>query len=93
MGSFARFTLMPTWLYWINYVCNITYAGKSLAANEFNLSLCTTPAICLQWNVLLNSDLVVAADVWWYFLVMILFFVWFRAWGYFFFYRALAKVT
>jgi len=78
-GFFVPPELMPDWLSWIRWICPLTYGVKIVVAAEFD-GRCdsTSPPndnFCdeVMNNVETNPD-----DVWWYFLVLVCLFGFFR---------------
>jgi ABC-type multidrug transport system permease subunit len=79
-GFFVPPGLMPVWLGWIRWICPLTYGVKILVAVEFDNGRCDDtspphPDFCQQIldNVEASFD-----DIWWYFLVLLSLFVFFR---------------
>ncbi|KAH9259118.1 hypothetical protein BASA81_002738 [Batrachochytrium salamandrivorans] len=91
LGAMARFSLMPPWLAWINYVCNITWGFKILISTEMDPALCTSPLICYMWKVFKESDWMDTDHIWQYYLILAAFFVFYRMLGLVNFYRAVER--
>ncbi|KAH9259003.1 hypothetical protein BASA81_002623 [Batrachochytrium salamandrivorans] len=82
LGAAMRFSLMPTWIYWIHYVCNLAWAFKLLVGLEFNAALCQTPTTCAQWAAIKTQNLMSSNDTWQYFLILLAFLIFYRAWAF-----------
>ncbi|KAH9259117.1 hypothetical protein BASA81_002737 [Batrachochytrium salamandrivorans] len=92
MGSFARFNIMPVWLVWINYVCNLTYAMRVLTAVVFDPETCLTPQICADQKAVLASNYIGEGQIGRDLGVMIGFCVFYRIVAFAFYFKALRKV-
>jgi ABC-type multidrug transport system permease subunit len=75
-GFFVPPELIPDWLSWIRYICPLTYGVSIVLAAEFD-GRCDgiDPNLC---NQVLDNVGVDIDDTWWYFLVLIGLFVFFR---------------
>ena len=80
IGYMITADLIPPFLRWINYLCPMTYATRILVLNEF-YDCSDNPFEKLACDLLafgINADI---DEVWWYWLVLV---------GQFFFFRLLA---
>lgn len=83
-GAVAQFALMPSWLAWINYVCNMTWGIKILVATEFDPQYCESQTACYMWNLIKTNDWMNTDDVWMYYIALVVFFVVYRVLGYYY---------
>lgn len=93
LGSFARFSMMPVWLSWINYVCNLTYAMRVLTAVVFDPATCLSTQICADQHAVLASNYIGEGQIGRDLGIMIAFCVFYRALAFAFYFKALRKVT
>lgn len=76
-GFFVPPSLIPSWLSWARYLCTLTYAVRILMVAEFE-DCSTNPVALENCNTLLQSVEADPNDVWWYWLVLVALFVFFR---------------
>lgn len=78
-GFFVPPELMPDWLSWVRWICPLTYGVKILVAIEFDGRCDETsppyPNFCDQVMENVETD---PDDIWWYFLVLVCLFCFFR---------------
>lgn len=72
--------LIPAWLRWINYLCPMTYATRILVLDEFH-RCSENPFEKLACDMLLWSINAEDDELWWYWLILV---------GQFFFFRLVA---
>jgi len=71
-GFFVSPELIPAWLRWAQYLCSLTYAIRLALVEEFNDQSCPQ---CLQLLDRINAD---PDETWWYWLVLVVLFAFFR---------------
>lgn len=76
-GFFVRPELIPSWLRWAQYLCTLTYSVRILLVSEFD-NCSTDPAALNNCDVLLDDVGANPDDTWWYWLVLLSLFVFFR---------------
>ena len=76
-GFFVPPEIMPNWLSWLTWIMPLTYGVKIIMAGEFGDGRCGdyNPNYC---ESTLNNANVDTENVWWYYLVLMLLFVFFR---------------
>ncbi len=78
-GFFVPPELMPDWLSWIRWICPLTYGVKIVVAAEFEGRCDTTsppyPNFCNQVLENVEAD---PENIWWYYLVLLCLFCFFR---------------
>mmetsp|Transcript_22964 Transcript_22964/g.64515 ORF Transcript_22964/g.64515 Transcript_22964/m.64515 type:complete len:247 (+) Transcript_22964:488-1228(+) len=78
-GFFIPPDLMPEWLAWIRWICPLTYGVKIVVANEFTGRCDATsppyPDFCEQ---VMDNVQTEEENIWWYFMVLICLFAFFR---------------
>eukprot|EP00545_Synedropsis_sp_CCMP1620_P006773 CAMPEP_0119029612 /NCGR_PEP_ID=MMETSP1176-20130426/40607_1 /TAXON_ID=265551 /ORGANISM="Synedropsis recta cf, Strain CCMP1620" /LENGTH=762 /DNA_ID=CAMNT_0006985961 /DNA_START=446 /DNA_END=2734 /DNA_ORIENTATION=- len=73
-GFFVATELIPVWLRWAQYLCSLTYALRLMVLEEFSTCLDTSQNCAKIINRIdANSD-----DTWWYWLVLVGLFAFFR---------------
>lgn len=75
-GFFVNPDLIPAWLRWLQYVFPLTYAVRLHLEKEF--ADCGSERAQMNCDTLLMNVGVNSDDVWWYWLVLILLFVFLR---------------
>ncbi|KAH9259007.1 hypothetical protein BASA81_002627 [Batrachochytrium salamandrivorans] len=91
LGAAARYAMMPTWISWVGYVCNMTWGFKLLVATELNPTLCISQANCYLWDMLKESNWTSSDDIWKYYVILLSFFVFYRVWGVYCLYQVVDK--
>ena len=89
-GFFIPKSSMPEWLAWLTYVFPLTYAIRLVLVNEFGECEggVTAQTLC---NVLLDNVDAKSEDAWWYWLVLVAQFMFFRLLALFILHRKAKK--
>merc|ERR1719223_779432 len=76
-GFFVPPELIPDWLSWIRFICPLTYGVRIVLGNEFGHGRCDglTPNLC---NEILSQVEIKVDETWWYYLVLLGLFTFFR---------------
>ena len=79
-GFFVPPGLMPVWLGWLRWVFPLTYGVKIVVAAEFGHGRCdaTSPPDPNYCEQIMGNVQTQVGDLWWYFLVLLCLFVFFR---------------
>jgi hypothetical protein len=77
-GFFVSPSLIPSFLRWIQYLCVLTYGVRILAIEEF-FYCSDNPLELSNCRLLLNNIEANPDDVWWYWLIVMAQFVFFRS--------------
>ena len=75
-GFFVAPELIPVWLRWAQYLCTLTYGVRILLVAEFYN--CGNPAETARCNSLVANIGANPDDTWWYWLILMILFVFFR---------------
>lgn len=92
LGAMVRYALMPSWISWIHYVCNLAWGMKILVATEFNDAACVTAANCAQWKQIKALDYMDTDDVWQYYVILVAFVVFYRLVSFYKFFKLANRV-
>ena len=76
-GFFVAPSLIPAWLRWAQYLCSLTYAIRLALVAEFDRD-CGSPDANASCKRVLNSIDARQDDVWWYWVVLVGLFAFFR---------------
>ena len=76
--SIVCFVFVADWLAWIRWICPLTYGVRILVANEFD-GRCDDAGTPLNFcNEVMENVQTDPDEVWWYFLVLVVLFAFFR---------------